>query len=110
MNSKLDPTRKGIYLVNDIADKEAFAYCTGTIWDKNDPKCKGELRYKFPMPGSNNKIIDCTNSKHGKGHLMHQAQGSASKSIILDAGDHLVCLANGAYAAGEEMTFLNNFR
>ena len=107
LNSKLDPTRKGIFLVNPVADKEAFAFCTGTIWDSNDPRCKGELRYRFIIPGSHDKkIIDCTNSKIGKGHLMHQTTGSHAKSTLIDMGDHLVFAANGAYPAGEEMTFI----
>ena len=55
LNSKLDPTRKGIFLVNAVADKETFAFCTGTIWDANDPRCKGEQRYRFIIPGSNDK-------------------------------------------------------
>jgi len=107
LNSKIDSTQKGVFLVHAVEDKQVFAYCTGTFWDTNDPRCKGEQRYRIRIPGNINKILDCTESKQGKGHLMHQAQGSFAKCTIHDMGDYLAFHANGEYPAGEEMTFFN---
>ena len=107
--SKIDPSRKGLFLVGPVEDKDAFAYCAGTTWEMGDPRCKGDARYFIKIPGRNN-FIDCTNSKIGKGHLMAQSLGSSAKCYVQDLGDHIAFMANGAYPAGEVMNFINHMK
>ncbi len=107
--SKIDPSRKGLFLVGPVEDKAAFAYCTGTTWEMGDPRCKGDARFFIKIPGRN-FFIDCTESKIGKGHLMAQSLGSTAKATVQDLGDHVVFCAKGAYPAGEEMNFINHMK
>jgi hypothetical protein len=106
LQSKINPGSKGIFLTQNIAEKEAFGFCAGTTWGKGDPRAKGDPLFFINVPGKNT-FVDCTKTKFGKCHQMVQSKGSTAKATIEDAGHYLIFRANASYPAGEEMTFIN---
>ena len=110
--SIIDGERKGLFLVDKCSKDRMVAIATGPIYSHGDPRMTADKTYHLEVPDMPNKVMDCTNSKIGMGHLMIKNTTSAAtkcRVVLSESKTYLIFLANEDFKRQEEMTYEQEF-